>query len=260
MPGIDDGARDERTALEYAERMVAAGINEATVTPHIGAPYFDVSVHEVAERTASLQRSLDREKIDLHLLPGGELHPEGAASMTRSELELVAQGPAGRRWVLAEVPFAGVDSDFVDLVRSIGRRGFGAVIAHPERARGISAPGGMRHVLALLREGAVLQVNAASLRGDHGSEAREVGRRLIRSRSAYLIASDGHPGTRDQLVTDAVDSAVELGASRLQTEQLLASNPRLLLRDGLLPVGHSQWEPGESLLEEFGLVRAGHSA
>jgi len=37
LPGVDDGSPDEATALEHAARMVAAGVDEATVTPHIGA-------------------------------------------------------------------------------------------------------------------------------------------------------------------------------------------------------------------------------
>jgi len=253
LPDVDDGARDETTALAYAARMVAAGITSATVTPHIGAPYFEVSVGEVADRTRALQAALDREAIALHLHTGGELHPTGVANLSPVELDLVAQGPRGRRWVLAEVPFAGIDAEFVSLVRSLGARGFGAVIAHPERARGVVNGDGMRHLLSLMRDGAVLQVNAGSLLGDHGPEAREAARRMIRSRSAYVLSSDGHPGTRDQLLTDAYDPALRVGASIPQVDQMLSSNPRLLLRDGLLPVGHAKWQPGDRVLEELGV-------
>jgi len=254
LPDVDDGARDEASALAYAERMVAAGISTATVTPHIGAPYFDVSVHEVAERTRALQAGLDRAGIALRVRAGGELHPQGAASLTPAELELVAQGPPGRRWVLAEVPFSGVDADFVETIRSIGDQGFGAVIGHPERARGVIHAGGMVHLLSLLREGAVFQVNTGSLLGHHGPEAHEAARRMIRSRSAYIVSSDGHPGTRDQLLTDAIDPALRIGASHPQLEQMLSSNPRLLLRDGLQPVGHRRWQPSERVLEELGVA------
>lgn len=253
LPDIDDGARDVATALTYAERMVAAGINTATVTPHIGAPYFDVAVGEVRGRTQELQSALDQAAIPLRLIPGGELHPDGAASLAPAELELVAQGPPGRRWVLAEVPFKGVDAEFVSVIRSIGARGFGAVIGHPERARGVIHDGGMRHLLSLLREGAVFQVNTGSLLGHHGPEAQEAARRMIRSRSAYIVSSDGHPGTRDQLLTDAIDPAIGHGASHLQLEQMLSSNPRLLLRDGLRPVGYRRWQPSERVLEELGI-------
>lgn len=253
LPDVDDGARDEPTALAYAERMVAAGIETATVTPHIGAPWFDVSVHEIADRTRELQAALDRASIPLSVRTGGELHPQGAAALAPAELELIAQGPPGRRWVLAEVPFAGVDAEFVSVIRSIGARGFGAVIGHPERARGLVHGDGMRHLMSLMRDGAVLQVNTGSLLGHHGPEAHEAARRMIRSRSAYIVSSDGHPGTRDQLLTDAIDPALGHGASHLQLEHMLSSNSRLLLRDGLRPVGHGRWQPSERVLEELGI-------
>lgn len=254
LPDVDDGARDEATALAYAARMVAAGIDTATVTPHIGAPYFDVSIAEVSDRTRALQAALDREAIPLHLHTGGELHPQAAATLAPRELELVAQGPASRRWVLAEVPFAGIDAEFVSAIRAIGRRGFGVVIGHPERARGVVHADGMVHLLSLLREGAVLQINVGSLLGHHGPEAHEAARRMVRSRSAYILSSDGHPGTRDQLLTDAIDPALGIGASQLQLEQMLSSNPRLLLRDGLRPVGHRRWQPSERTLDELGIT------
>jgi protein-tyrosine phosphatase len=254
LPDLDDGARDEATALTHAEKMVAAGIETATVTPHIGAPYFDVAASEVSDRTRALQEALDRSAIPLRLRTGGELHPLAAANLTDAELDLVAQGPAGRRWVLAEIPFAGVDDNYSETIRSIGRRGFGVVIAHPERARGVVDGDGMQKLLSLLLEGAVFQVNAGSLLGHHGQDAREVARRMIRSRSAYVISSDGHPGTRDQLVTDAYDPALELGASIAQVERMLSSNPRLLLRDGLKPIGQVHHQPGERMLAELGLA------
>jgi protein-tyrosine phosphatase len=237
LPGVDDGAPDEATALAHAERLVADGIRTATVTPHIGSPFFLVDPFEVRERTAELQRVLDREGIDLALRPGGEIHPEAAADLTGAQLEAIAHGPAGGRWVLAEVPFAGIDEAFADGIRAIGARGFGVVIAHPERAAGVLSDGGLGRLRPLLDAGAVLQVNACSLMGRQGDEALEAARRLVRGRLAYVIASDGHPGHRDHTLLDGERAAGAAGASRAQLVQLTQANPRFLLRHGLPPVG-----------------------
>jgi protein-tyrosine phosphatase len=247
LPGLDDGAPDEATALAHAARMVAEGIGVATVTPHIGSPYFPVDPLEIRERTAVLQEALDREGIALSLRAGGEVHPDGAADLTTAQLDAIAHGPRGGRWVLAEVPFAGIDERFMDGLDAITRRGFGVVIAHPERAAGVLHDGGLARLRPALEAGAVLQVNACSLMGRQGEEAQEAARRLVRSRLAYVIASDGHPGHRDHTVAEGEAPAAAAGASRAQIDALTRSNPRFLLQHGLpaaAPV-----TPGAALLQ-----------
>lgn len=233
LPGVDDGAPDEATALEHAARMAADGVQAATVTPHVGSPYFDVAVGEIHDRCADLQRALDREGIALRLEPGGEVYPGAAADLSVAELQAIAHGPQGARWVLAEVPFAGVDDAFVAGLADLRARGFGIVIAHPERATGLLTDGGLARLRPALEAGAVLQVNACSLLGRQGPEAEEAARRLIRARLAYIIASDGHPGTRTHTLAAAEAAAVVAGASAAQVVQLTQANPRFLLRHGL---------------------------
>jgi protein-tyrosine phosphatase len=232
LPGVDDGARDEATAVAHAARMVAAGVRVATVTPHVGNPYFDVDLWSIPERCAALQRTLDEEGLPLRLRHGGEVHPEAAADLTVAELEVIAHGPRGARWVLAEVPFAGIDDRFLDGLQAIRGRGFGVVIAHPERAAGI-LDGGLARLRPAMEAGAVLQVNACSLLGRQGPEALAAAEHMIRVRLAYIIASDGHPGHRDHTLTDGEIVAGAAGASPAQIVQLTQANPRFLLRHGL---------------------------
>jgi protein-tyrosine phosphatase len=233
LPGVDDGPPDEAASLEHARRMVAEGVFEATVTPHVGHPLFGPDVASIPERTRALQAALRRERIPLRIHPGGELHPSGAANLSRTELETVAQGPSGARWVLLEVPFAGVDPAFAETCRHIRGQGFGLVIAHPERAKGLLADGGLSLLRPELERGAVLQVNVCSLLGAHGPEAHHAATRLIRARLAYLLASDGHGGARGHTLGAGPAQARAAGASELQSWQLTQANPRFLLRHGI---------------------------
>src|SRR2546423_12574367 len=232
LPGVDDGARDDRESIEDAARMARDGVRAALVTPHVGHPSFPVDVATIAARTAALQTALDRAGVDLRLHPGGEIHPNVAASLTAGELRAISAGPPGGRWVLSEVPFDGIDEAFLAGCRAIRRQGFGLVIAHPERAAGI-LNGGLPALRGELRAGAVLQVNVCSLMGRHGVEAQEAARRLVRSRLAYVLASDGHPGTRTHTLADGVALAIAAGASPVHAWQLTQANPRFLLRHGL---------------------------
>jgi protein-tyrosine phosphatase len=228
LPGIDDGPPDVPAALEHAARLARDGVHEATVTPHVGHPDYPVAVATIAERTRALQAAIDAADIDLHLHPGGELFPGGATALGHDELDTIAHGPRGARWVLLEVPFDGVDDTFHGAWRHVRRHGFGVLIAHPERAAGLLEDG-LRALRPAIADGALLQVNVSSLLGRHGPEARTAAQRLIRDRLAYVIASDGHGGSRRDTLAAVPDSP------------LTGANPRFLLAHGIPDAHERAW-------------------
>ena len=232
LPGIDDGAPDIEAALAHARRLVEAGVAEAAVTPHVGHPAWPIDPLDVPGLTVALQDRLDVERIPLQLHPAGEIHASVAARLTADELDAVSVGPPGARWVLLESPFTGVDDAFLDGCAAIRGHGYGIVIAHPERSMGFLADG-LARLGRELAAGAVLQVNACSLLGRHGAEAHEGAVRLVRSGLAYLIASDGHPGSREHTIAAGRAAAVATGASGGRARRLTRTNPRFLLRHGI---------------------------
>jgi protein-tyrosine phosphatase len=232
LPGVDDGPGDEAASLVHADRIARDGVHEATVTPHVGHPEFRLDVATILDRTSALQAAIDAEGIDLLLHPGGEIHPEGATGLSPVELDLIAHGPAGARWVLFEVPFAGIDSAWLAACRHIRSSGFSILIAHPERAAGFLR-GGHELLRPELTAGALLQVNVSSLMGRHGPEAREGAVRLVRDGHAYVVASDGHGRHRAHTLGIGPAEARAAGASPLRSEQLTGANPRFLLRNGI---------------------------
>jgi protein-tyrosine phosphatase len=164
---------------------------------------------------------------------GGELDAEYAHRLSDAELQLIAQGPPGSRWLLVEAPFRGLDAAFAADCAALLRRGFGAVIAHPERAAGARSPAGVAALRGLLATGALAQVNVCSLLGNNGLEVQESAVNLLRAGLAYVIASDGHPGTRDHTLALGFVLAQRAGASSVQAWRLTQANPRFLLLHGI---------------------------
>jgi protein-tyrosine phosphatase len=234
LPAVDDGPPDEEAALRYAAHLVAGGVREATVTPHVVHARFPLAIETIAERTALLQERLDAERIGLTLHPGGEIHPSGAGDLDAAALDLVAHGPAGARWVLLEAPFGGISRLFLDACRHVRRQGFGLLIAHPERASGL-LEGGLGRLRPEMAAGAVLQVSVCSLLGRHGEQARRAGEYLVRTGLAYVLASDGHGGARGHTLADGIAPVRAAGASAVQAWQLTHANPAFLLRHGIAP-------------------------
>ena len=232
LPGVDDGAADDSAALAHARRLASEGVRDVTVTPHVNG-YWPLEVASLPRRVAALQELLEENGVGVRVRSGGELDARHAHSLDDSELELIAQGPPGSRWLLVEAPFRGLDETFEADCAAIAARGFGIVLARPERARGASSAEGDAALRRLLGTGALAQVNVCSLLGNNGLDVQERAVELLRSGLAYVIASDGHPGTRDNTLALGFVLALRAGASSVQAWRLTQDNPRFLLIHGI---------------------------
>jgi len=232
LPGVDDGAQDEAAAIAHARRLAAEGVREIVATPHVSA-YWGVDVASIPDRAQALAHTLHREGIAVRVHAGGELDARFARGLRDDELELIAHGPPQARWLLVEAPFRGIDEEFAADVEALAGRGFGALLAHPERAAGAAAPAGRRALRELLERGALAQINVCSLLGNNGLEIQETAVELLRGGLAYAIASDGHPGTREHTLALGFVLALRAGASSLAAWRLTQANPRFLLRSGI---------------------------
>jgi protein-tyrosine phosphatase len=230
LPGVDDGPADLSEALMVAADAVADGTTVAVATPHI-RPGYVVDVTELPARVAELQLALARERIALELRVGGELAHGMVERLTDDELETIAQGPPGARWILLEAPFPGFGPAFHDAADELRNRGFGVVIGHPERSARLGED------LASLRYevlyGSLLQLNVWTLAGRHGEEARGIALRLAGEGLAAVVASDAHADWRRPLLSRAMVDLERAGIDKLTTRTLAVTGPRRLLEAGV---------------------------
>jgi protein-tyrosine phosphatase len=234
LPGLDDGATTTRAALGHARRLDAEGVRDVACTSHIKASVFPgVTIAELPERVRALQAAIDADGLHVRLHPGGEVAHEDALELEPDELAIVAQGPEGARWVLLECPFEGIGEDFVDAAERLKGLGYGLLLAHPERSAGVLDPGPRDRLEALRADGALLQVNVCSLLGNHGLGMQEIASSLVRAGTAFCLASDGHPGSREHTLQLGFHLLLRAGASSAQAWRLTQANPRFLLRHGV---------------------------
>jgi protein-tyrosine phosphatase len=232
LPGVDDGPPDVATAMELARAAVRDGTRLVTCTPH--AAFVDVA--EIPERVRELRAALREADIDLEVRTGAELAWDDVPVLGAAQLETVAQGPPGGRWLLLEAPLPGTGTldGLQDSAQELRERGFGLLIGHPERSPAlVGAPGAVERLLAA---GDRLQVNGSSLTGYHGAGARAAALELVDAGHATVIASDAHrPSDRVPSLSAAVAVLRRHGTPAARAEALVTAAPLALLERGLAP-------------------------
>lgn len=228
LPGVDDGPSSMDESVALAAAALADGTRTVIATPHV-RPGFITDLSDLPDRVRELQERLAREGIGLAVRRGAELGHDMVGRLSQAELDSIAHGPPGGRWLLVETPFVALDGGFTAATDELRDRGFAVVIAHPERARRSAAA-----VLSYERErGSLLQVNAWSLVGRHGPEAYEKAHEMLRAGKVGLIASDAHGGVRQPALTIGVAACGQAGLSSHDAQRLAGTVPHRLLERGL---------------------------
>ena len=234
LPGVDDGPATMDQTVDLARAAVAEGTSVVVATPHVSTA-FPTIVSELPDRVREVQERLDRDGVALEVRCGAEIGHDIVSQLRQDELETVASGPPGSRWVLLESPFEGFGTEFEAAADELRDRGFGIVLAHPERS-----PGALDDGAATLRRersrGTLLQVNAWSLLGGHGEGSRDSAERMVGGGWASVLASDAHGGWRLPALDQGIGALVALGHDPRAARRLTDSRPAQLLERGLDPV------------------------
>jgi protein-tyrosine phosphatase len=231
LAGIDDGPATLDESVELAAAAVADGTGIVVATPHVH-PEHVTDPELIRDRARELVARLARERIGLEVCAGGELSHLMVGRLSGRELELIAHGPAGRRWLLLETPFDGADGDFADAADELRGRGFGLVIAHPERAR--QTPETAATIRRELAVGSTVQITAAALSGGYGPAARKAAVTLLAEQPSAIISSDAHGPRAGRMpgLTAALAELRRLGD--FEPVRRVDATPRTLLEHGIV--------------------------
>jgi protein-tyrosine phosphatase len=232
LPGVDDGPQTMAETLAYAAAAVAAGTSTIVATPHVER----VDVRELPDRARAVRVALAAEGIALEVRCGGELRPFSVAELTDAGLDLIAHGPPGARWVLYEVPFHGPDDEFVAGARELRARGFGVLLAHPERSRGM-LESGLPAIDALVGGGALVAANVGPLLGREGDGRRRAAEHLLRRGLPAVVATDAHAPERPYTLAMGAEAAERVTGRAEVARRLTRDAPARQLAEGLRAVG-----------------------
>ena len=217
LPALDDGSRDLDDSIGMARQAAEDGIEVIAATPHIH-PRHHVLIGELAERVAEVNAALERERVGVRIVTGGEVSEPMLDELDEEELRQVSL--AGGGWILLE-PRPGPLSDHLELaVDALTRRGFRSLVAHPER----HAAGDFRErVTALVDAGALIQVTAALIAD---GPAAPVMLELAALGLVHVLASDAH--------SSRIGKPVKLshGLARLREVPPIAAHANWAVQEG----------------------------
>ncbi len=229
LPGLDDGPATITDSIELARAAADDGTGTITATPHV-MDRLVTDTRSLSGRVAELNAALRSAGVPIDVLCGGELAHPMAFRLSDRELDAIAQGPRGHRWLLLEAPLRGLDASFTAAAQELRGRGFGIVIAHPERAAA-AIPEQWPLIASEVAAGCGVQINVWSLAGYYGEAARTFAIRAIRSSPVAVVSSDAHGGKRPPSLRLGLRLLQGLGLSR--PEWFTETAPRTLLERGL---------------------------
>lgn len=111
LPGVDDGPSKMEQSVELAAAAAADGTTTIAATPHVRGDHV-TDVWELPYRVGDPETRLRAEGIDVAVRLGAELGHNMVGRLAQDELDLIALGPPGARWLLVEAPFDGYTEGF----------------------------------------------------------------------------------------------------------------------------------------------------
>ena len=188
LPGLDDGSKGMEQSLNMIRIAYKDGIRKIICTPHyhIGRSIAEYEKRE--EAIEELRSELDTLGISMELYLGAEIYyfTEAIEHLNNGSIHTMAGG----RCILLEFDPSVEYRRIKNAVNEAVMNGYVPIVAHVERY--MCMVSGCERCEELRSIGALIQVNAMSLMGDYGRDAKRYIKKLMKNRLVSFVASDAH--------------------------------------------------------------------
>ncbi len=231
LPGIDDGAQSLEESIGIIRAEVEGGTGTFVATPHFIEKVDYNRIGKLPELIDQVKAEMAREGIVAEIVQGGEIYPAPAMLRGLDEGLPITVGGLGKH-MLVDLPLSSFPNDIDSLLYELQIRGITPILAHPERAAFIVQD--PERIQRFMEKGVVFQVNAGSLFGRYGPQAKEFAEKILKKRWVHFLSSDSHKPPRQPAMARAVDYLSDiLDAEYL--ELLTSGSARCMLEGRDLP-------------------------
>jgi protein-tyrosine phosphatase len=245
LPGLDDGPANMGDAIALVRAAVDDHITTIVASPHMLDGVYNATRDDIFAGVADMNDALREHGIAVPVLVGADIHAEADVASRLRNGELVTVADLGK-YLMLELPPDVVPRELDQLLFDVQLQGVRPVLSHPERNRAIQED--VSELIPMVEAGCLVQVTAASILGDFGSQIRECTESLFGCRLVHLVATDMHGVRRRRpRLSDAAAAVKELVGVE-EAHEILERNPEALIHgapisapDPELPRPHKRW-------------------
>jgi protein-tyrosine phosphatase len=226
LPGVDDGVQSLDEAISILRKASKEGIQRVVFTPHVLEAPSARKWHEISRTCHRLSRHIQQENLPIAIHLGAELF------VSPDLPRMIEENPAltidcGKKYALFELPASEIPPFTLETVYRLLLRGIVPILAHPERNLEIQAEPGT--LLELIQKGLLTQLNAASLSGKYGKNARKTAKILLAHDLIHLMGSDLHALPEGPYpLLEGIDLASRIVGKRQATEMVTTIPEKIL--------------------------------
>ncbi len=225
LPGLDDGSPSMDNSVKMVEMAVRDGITHIVCTPHANDRFF----YSREKNEALLAELRKRVTSDITFGLGCDFH------LSYDNIQDALDFPGryainGRKYLLVEFAETSIPESTTDNMYELIVSKQRPIITHPERNPVLQKQ--PERLAAWIREGALVQVTAASFTGRFGRTAKATAEKLMRRNWVHFLATDAHNLESRPPVMSVGFEHVRNHYGQEAAERLCITNPRAVF-DGL---------------------------
>lgn len=224
LPGIDDGAQDQETALAMMRLAIEDGIESMVFTPHIHQGRHENTRRSIDESLQAFQAVLDDAGITMKTAAAAEIRisPEIPAMVDKEQLPYLGENE-GYRIFLLEFPHSHIPPGSEKLVDWLLAQNIRPMIVHPERNKDVIRDVGK--IWPYVSAGCLLQLTAGSVAGAFGEPAQQRSLEMLEKGWVTVLASDAHNAQHRPPVLQAGREAAAAVVGEAESWRLVREYP-----------------------------------
>lgn len=187
LPGIDDGAPNLATSINYIKQLTDLGLHSFICTPHIFKEIYPNNNSSITSALQSVKNELVNHNINVDIAAAAEyMMDTDFLGILKTEVIMTLPN----KYILIEMSYAAKNNQIEQYIFELNIKGFKPILAHPERYKYYH--NSFKDYQRFKDLGCLLQLNVLSVTGYYGKDVRETALKLIKGNYIDLVGTDLH--------------------------------------------------------------------
>lgn len=198
IPQVDDGSMCFEESIDCLNTLKAVGYNKVFITPHFQTPRFENDEDDICRRFDDLKKRATEAGVEIEMAGiGGEYRIDsGFKKRVENPRFLQVAG----KYVLVEFSLHQQMMGCDEMIFDMQMKGYEVILAHPERYPYLNVMG--TRMEQLKNQGVFFQINALSLGGFYGDEAKKRAYQMLENGWVEFMGTDTHNTMYAQALID----------------------------------------------------------